>query len=289
MIVRSQNKFEFSGDPNEKAYLIGLRTGDIHARKHYRLIHAETTSTKQAQLLMFKKAFGRYARVKTYEKKGGYTEKTNRIYCFLDSSFEFLVKKPESIPKWILSNEGSFLSFLTGYCDSEGSWIITQHKKYNGKWKDLTFSLGTCDKTVLEQIHQKLIELGFNSHIYMVRKKGVYGTRVCNYDLYRVMMSSHKDVVKLAKVLLPLSMHEDKQRAKLRIIDYNKENIKKKLLKRKLLGTVELPCPKCDHKKTWKDGFSRSRDRKYQRYKCPACRLEFHKSTAARMRKEKIV
>src|SRR3989338_127409 len=172
--MKAVNKTPFSGNLNEKAYLLGLRTGDIHARKHYRLIQADTTSTNDAQLKMFAQAFRKYGQVKSYKKKGGYTETTNRIYTFLDLSFGFLTQKPKIIPSWIMKNNGLFYSFLAGYVDSEGSWIITHHK---------------------------LKELGYNSHFYLVRKKGTYGNRVCNFDLYRVMIMSHKDVVKLAETL----------------------------------------------------------------------------------------
>ncbi len=276
-------RFEFSGDLKEKAYLLGLRTGDIHARKHCRLIAVSTTSPKISQMKMFRASFAKYAHINEYECNGGFTEKSRRICCYLHSSFEFLIEKLKTIPNWILNNEKLFYSFLAGYCDSEGSWIITQHKKYNGKYKDLIFSLGTSDKIILDQIHQKLKELGFSSHLYMVRKKGtentINGIIIRNLDLYRVMMSNRKSVVKLAKILLPLSKHADKQKAKLRIINYNKLNLKRKELKRKRLGTIKMPCIKCDHKKIWKNGYSYSkyRDKKYTRYKCPICKHEFQK------------
>ena len=166
---------------------------------------------------------------------------------------------------------------MAGYCDSEASWVITEHKRYEGKWKDLIFSLGTCDKTVLEQINKKLKELGFNSHLYLVRKKGIYGKMKCNFDLYRVMITKHKDIVKLAEALLPLSRHEDKRKAKLRVINYEKANDVKKLLKKKNLGTVKLECIHCKHKKVWRNGVKKYKDKKYLRYKCPACKKEFQK------------
>ena len=53
-------KLPFCGNLKEKAYLIGLRTGDIHARKPHRLIYAETTSTKTSQLMMFMNCFEKY-------------------------------------------------------------------------------------------------------------------------------------------------------------------------------------------------------------------------------------
>jgi len=270
-----ENKFSFSGDLNEKAYLLGLRTGDVHARRHYRLIQADTTSPKSAQLDMFTRAFSKYSNVKSYKKKGGYTATTNRIYCLLDSSFSFLIEKPKVIPMWIVKNDQLFYSFLAGYADSEGSWIITQHRKYNGKWKDLVFSLGTCDKKILIQIQEKLKKLGFNSHFYLVRKKGIYDSRICNFDLYRIMIMNHKDVVRLAEILLPLSLHGDKKNMQSKIIEYNKINIGQKALKKQNLGTININCPVCNNKKVWKNGFSRYMNKKYPRYKCPGCKKEF--------------
>lgn len=270
-------KKPFSGNLEEKAYLIGLRTGDINARKHCRLITACTTSPKAAQMKMFREVFGKYSYVNEYSAKGGFTEKTRKIGCYLHPSFNFLIEKPKSIPNRILSNERSFYSFLAGYCDSEASWILTEHKKYAGKWKDLVFSLGSCDKTILKQINQKLKELDFNSHFYLVRKKGIYDTRNCNLDLYRVMIMKHKDIVRLASVLLPLSKHKEKQKAMLRLINYEKKNADKKIAKKKKLGTINMCCPNCGHRKVWRNGFKKYKNTKYLRFKCPLCKKEFQR------------
>lgn len=261
-------KVPFSGNLKEKAYMIGLRTGDIYARKHFNLIWIENTSPKLSQFKLFKSVFGKYGIVKFYEKKGGATEKTIRTYSFLDNSFDFLISKPNEIPKWILENDEYFYSFLAGYMDCEGSWIITEHKKYNGKYKDIIFSLGTCDKIVLEQIHQKLKELEFESHLYLVRKAGVNtGIGICNFDLYRVMIMRVKDVIRLAKILLPLSKHEEKQNNALKIIEL--ESFFKRAI------SLEIPCLSCGYKKLWKCGFWEYKDKKYPRYMCPKCRKYF--------------
>lgn len=268
-------KKTFSGELDEKAYLIGLRAGDVYAGKHAKLIMVCTTSPKKAQMNMFREVFGKYSHVNEYPAKGGFTEKTLKINSYLHPSFDFLIQKPKSIPEWVLNDKKLFYSFLAGYCDSEASWIITEHKKYNGKWKDMVFSLGTCDKTILEQINQKLKEFGFSSHLYLARKKGVYGTRTANFDLYRVMMMKHNDVVKLAETLLPLSKHEEKKKAKLRIISFWKTNTERKILKRHNLGVVEISCPKCKHNKVWRNGFRKYKNSMHPRYKCPLCKKEF--------------
>lgn len=275
--VKIYPKKPFSGNLKEKSYLLGLRAGDIYAKKIYNRVIVETTSPRLSQMKMFNGAFKKYGTVIIYEKKGGLTAKTNRIYCALDKTFQFLTNKPKQIPQWIIKNKNLFYHFLAGYVDSEGSWIITEHKKYNGRWKDLIFSLGSCDKKILEQIQQKLRQSGFNSHKYLVCKKGVYGAKLYNFDFFRVMITNHDDVAKLAKILLPLSKHEDKRRKMLGIIDYRLKSIKKKLIKKENLGTTKILCIRCGNKKVWKNGFSKYKNKKYQRYKCPRCRKEFQK------------
>lgn len=261
-------KISFSGKLEEKAYLLGLRAGDIYARKHFKCITVEVTSSKPEQIQMFQRVFSKYGKVSFYEKKGGFTEKTTRAYCYLNDSFNFLIEKSIFIPEWILKKEELFYSFLTGYVDSEGSWIITKHKRYKGKYKDVVFSLGSCDKIILEQIQKKLQELGFNSHLYLVRKMGTNtGMGVCHFDLYRVMIMRVKDVIRLAKILLPLTMHEKKRDKILKIIELEP------LFKRTF--SLEIKCPLCSYGKLWKYGFWKYKENKYPRYICSKCKRYF--------------
>jgi hypothetical protein len=50
-------KNSFSGDLKEKAYLLGLRTGDIHCRKNHNMIRVESATSHLSQLTMFQKKF----------------------------------------------------------------------------------------------------------------------------------------------------------------------------------------------------------------------------------------
>ncbi|MDO8537389.1 MAG: hypothetical protein Q7S21_00730 [archaeon] len=272
-------KKPFSGDLQEKAYLLGLRAGDIHARKHYNLVAVYAGSTKEAQINMIKECFEKYSHLNIYDsmpKRGAFTnEMQKKVVIYLHPSFGFIIKKPQRIDEWILIDEKLFYSFLSGYCDSESSWILTQHKKYDTKWKDLIFSLGSCDKKILEQINQKLIEFGFNSHFYLVREKGIYGKQNCNFDLYRVMLMRHKDVTRLAQILLPISKHADKINAMSKLINYENLNDERKLLKKQNLGTIDISCVYCGHKKIWKNGVKRYNNTEYLRFKCPSCKKEF--------------
>lgn len=53
-------KYDFSGDPKEKAYILGLVAGDICAYKHCRQIVAELTTTHPAMMNLFYSVFEKY-------------------------------------------------------------------------------------------------------------------------------------------------------------------------------------------------------------------------------------
>jgi transposase-like protein len=269
-------KTPFSGDLQEKAYILGLRTGDLYATPHRKLIRVEASSSKLIFIKMFEEIFSKYSVVKVYETKSKITEKSFKTYCYLDLSFEFLIKKLDEIPEWVLKDDKLFSAFLSGYVDAEGSWIITEHKIKKWKYKDPMFSIKSCDKAVLHQIHQKLRELGFKAHIRLERKAGT-STQLGKYhsDLYRVVIYG-KDVAKLARVILPFSHHEDKQKKIRKIIELEKTKIEK-------LGTVEVPCIYCGRKKVSKHGGYFYKGRRFQRYRCPICKEVFSVQTIKKL------
>jgi hypothetical protein len=112
-------KRPFSGNPIEKAYLLGLRAGDISATKACKQISIMVGSTHLAQLEMFKKAFKNYSFINAQITRIKDRRKAIAMYCRLDKSFSFLLKKPKRIPKWVLDDINCFYSFLAGYSNSE--------------------------------------------------------------------------------------------------------------------------------------------------------------------------
>ncbi len=50
-------KIQFSDDLEEKAYMLGLRTGDISARMNHNMVRVYTATSHLAQVKMFKKVF----------------------------------------------------------------------------------------------------------------------------------------------------------------------------------------------------------------------------------------
>lgn len=215
-------KTPFSGDLKEKSYMIGLRTGDISSYKSYKLIRVTCCTTKPNQLKMFIDTFTNYGHIHYFTYKSKTFDKIGwSIYCYLDSSFDFLVEKIQSIPDWILNDDEVFYSFLAGYADAEGCWSIA---KYGKDAIMLTFCIATCDKTILEQIKKKLLKLNYKTYLRLRRKKGdKTNIGIHNKDYYGLVVSRKQDVVSLSKKLLSLSRHKDKIH-KMNLILENRDN-----------------------------------------------------------------
>ncbi|MDI6884668.1 MAG: hypothetical protein QMD00_06065, partial [Hadesarchaea archaeon] len=97
----------FSGEGHELSYLLGLRAGDIHARRRAtNTIGANVTTTCPPMIELFERTFGSYGYVKKYPVKGPLVYGWY-VYCDLDMSFNFLIEKPISAPDW-----GDFYAFL---------------------------------------------------------------------------------------------------------------------------------------------------------------------------------
>lgn len=223
-------KISFSNIFIEKAYMVGLRAGDISAqrRSNYR-IRLSTGSTHLAQIKMFKNTFSKYGHINLYKIKNNLVGEEWFISCDVDNSFSFLLKKPEKTLK-LFSNKKGFFAFLAGFMDSEGSWYI---KKRNKNSVALEFRLTNTNKRILKYIEKKLKKFGFHPYIYCRHLKGNKSSTGIFYrkNIYSLVILRNKEVIKLAKLLLPLSKHDEKiQKMKLivKVTNMNKWNKIKK-------------------------------------------------------------
>jgi len=201
-------RIPFSTDQNEKAYMIGLRAGDVSCFKSFHRVIVSTSTTHPAQVDMIKDVFEKYSHVNAFIHKDKRGIKEFHVQCGLHHSFDFLLNKPNEIPNWILNNDNIFYYFLAGYSDCETNWDISKKDKNSIK---IEFNLRTNDMTISEQIHSKLISEGFNSKFGVYVKKGkkaTYGTYT--KDMYFVRLYRKQDTIRLAKIILPLSQHKEK-------------------------------------------------------------------------------
>jgi DNA-binding Lrp family transcriptional regulator len=122
-------RYDFSGDPLEKAYLVGFRLGDLHIRpmgQNDASMQVSTGTTRIEQVNLFHELFSPYAHVHV-----GPPGKNGKrvVACQLNLSFDFLVPKVDAVPDWILGSVQNgdtqqFLVFLSGYIDAEGSFGV---------------------------------------------------------------------------------------------------------------------------------------------------------------------
>jgi len=141
----------FDGNKTDKVYLIGFAMGDLRVRKKYpnsETINVDCGSTKKAQINLISKLFKPYGRIwiSKPNKKGA-----TQIECFLDDSFNFLLKKRILMDSWILKDKKYFIAFLAGFTDAEG--CISINKKQNQAY----YFLGNYNKNLLSQIREYLI------------------------------------------------------------------------------------------------------------------------------------
>jgi len=193
---------DFSGDLIEKSYIIGFRIGDLGVRKIYpnsKTICVASGSTIPEQIRLIKKLFEDYGKIWIQETK----DKKMNIQINLNLSFDFLLSK--EVPLWILNNKNYFFSFLAGFTDAEG-WI--------GVYRNMaTYSLGNCDKRLLEIIKNNLDNAGINSLDLSVDKrkgKPTTGGYFFSADYYSLRIHRKKELLDLFTRLKPYIKHENK-------------------------------------------------------------------------------
>lgn len=197
------NRISFSGDLTEKAYLIGLRIGDLRVRKRYKnseTISIDCASTKSDQINLVKSLFSKYGNV--WISKPRQSGKI-QIECGVDKSFSFLLKNLNSIPSWVLRKKRLFLSFLAGFSDAEGSFFITKRDN------SAIFSLGNYNKILLGQIREKLVSLKIGGRLFRSVKKGYKGKDGYYHrqDYWILSISRKLDLHRLIKLLIPYLKH----------------------------------------------------------------------------------
>ncbi len=208
--MTKKRKLPFTGNSSEKAFLLGLRAGDFHAKWVKKCIRIQTSTTHPAQFDLLKRSLEKYGESRKYLYKNAPNGPEWFIYVDLHHSFEFIVAKPDSISSWILNDDQLFFAFLAAYSDCEGNWHVT---KSHERFVRVTFRLRTCDKQILEQIQNKLVQLGFHPILYLDRKSGTkagaaYGAY--NDNLYALIIGQKVEALRLINRVLPFSKHQEK-------------------------------------------------------------------------------
>jgi hypothetical protein len=193
----------FGGDSLQAAYLLGFRTGDLHASISGSEIRVSTSSTHAAMGRLFDSLFSGYAHVgKTPSIRKDKYEWAH--YCYLDRSFDFLLRKPRYVPPEIPGNTELFLAFLAGYLDAEGSYRIYPQEG------TAAFSLrvNSEDEHILRGLAMGLRRLGYHVYFKILVKRSD-STRY-RRDIWTLGLFRKDEIIDLTKKLR--HVHDEKVR-----------------------------------------------------------------------------
>ncbi len=203
-------KVPFNNSPEEKAFLLGLRAGDFHAKKIHNCVRVQTSTAHSAQVTLMAKSFSKYGQICKYLSKNKSRETEWFIYADLDKSFSFMLNKPVEIPNWILNNDKLFLQFLAAYADCESCWKIL---KSHEDCVRIIFSIASSDLNILKGIYEKMKILGYTPRVYLKDKKGTKHKDAFGYytnDFYELVLYKRSEISDLISNLLPISKHSEK-------------------------------------------------------------------------------
>lgn len=217
-------KFDFSGNPIEKAYLIGFRLGDLNVYDLVNIIQVRCSSTIRQQISLIRKLFSDYTTPKTRKSldKRYKIPKTD-IVCLLNKSFSFLVSKEDKIPNWALKDKLLFFSFFAGYADAEGCFYFKKPGKL-GKTKIASFEIQTQQKNIIWQLWKNMLKHGVIAPSPKVSVKAGYkrpNGNKNNKDMWRFEVCRKDSLWRLIHFLSPYIKHANK----IKRIKEIKENI----------------------------------------------------------------
>jgi len=186
----------FTGSMAEKLYLCGLAAGDFGVVRHGRSVRARLGTTHPAMSTLFKMLLGRFGPVYEYPKLDHLSGYEWSLDCDLDETFEFLFAAKRA-PLSLLADETSFLAFLAGFFDAEGS-IYYHAKNERGSFE---LSIANKDFALLQGIGIWLDKLGI---VHVLRSVSVDRERAIesgianpNERMWRIVIWRFTDVQRL--------------------------------------------------------------------------------------------
>ncbi len=200
---RKYARTPFDGTDEEKAYLLGLRHGDLSVSKPWKCVVKDSTSTTHpAMAQLFHSLFGRYGHVyqdprfKEDTKTYGWN-----LYAYLDNSFAFLFSPLSESAHWILSRSSIALAYLAGLFDAEGSVGIYPAKRFTS----LNVVYYNTDHDLMWFVFGAIQKLGYGPlEPYLDKKKGFRspGYHIeMKKDYWRVLLARFEECRAFLEVL----------------------------------------------------------------------------------------
>ena len=183
-IREKRRKYErrpFDGTDEDKAYLLGLRHGDLSASRPWNgVVKVSTSTTHPAMSDLFHSLFEPFGHVYQHPRHKKDTQSYEwNLSTIVDNSFEFLLEDREVTWARVSQKESTLLAYIAGVLDAEGSIGVVRNNSgpsvqilfYNTRIELLTF------------IRSGLKSLGYEpTNLYLEKKKG---TSTSKYKIER--------------------------------------------------------------------------------------------------------
>jgi LAGLIDADG-like domain len=170
--VRVHERKPFDGTYEDKAYLLGLKQGDLYAHRPWKgAVRVSLSTTHPYMCELFEELFSPYGYVRRLPR---YKEPTKsyewNLEVYLDDSFAFLLQEFEESLPWVRATETRVFAYLSGLLDADGSIIIT---KDNSEPKKVlvTVDYYNSKKPILEWISRELKSRGFHCSVRINKPK----------------------------------------------------------------------------------------------------------------------
>jgi len=212
---RKYERRPFDGTDEDKAYLLGLRHGDLSVSQPWRgVVRVSTSTTHPAMVELFRSLFEPYGHVYQHPR---YKEDTDtyewNLQTILDGSFGFLLATIGSSIRLISSTPPTNLAYLAGLFDAEGSVGIYPAKRLTS----LSVIYYNTNLELLRFVSDSLAAFGFRPlKPYLDKKKGFRspGYHIeMKKDYWRVMLCRFKECQRFLQ-MLPVR-HKEKKLKKL--------------------------------------------------------------------------
>jgi len=168
---RKYDRRPFDGTDEDKAYLLGLRHGDLYVSKPWKgVVRVSTSTTHPAMANLFRSLFEPYGHV--YQdpryKKDTKSYEWN-LYTILDESFDFMLTTLAEVDDWVMSKPSLVRSYLAGLFDAEGSVSVHASKAYTA----VSAAYYNTNLELIRFVFRAICSLGFHpQHPYLDKKKG---------------------------------------------------------------------------------------------------------------------
>jgi hypothetical protein len=194
--VRKYQRKPFDGTDEDKAYMLGLKHGDLYAYTPFGdAVRVSTSTTHPALAELFTNLFSPHGHVYKHPR---FKNDTNtyewNLEVILDQGFGFLLESREKCRYWVTLNESTILAYLAGLVDAEGHIRIYPNPRTVG----LSLAIYNTDIDLIRFAYACLGRLGCKPvRPYLEKKRGYVsaGFRILlRKDYWRVLLARFDEV-----------------------------------------------------------------------------------------------